>query len=318
MTKNYYDILGVADDATDLQLKKAYRKLAIKNHPDKNPGNEDKFREVTEAYDTLKDLEKREKYDKKIPKRKENKRKNIRKGADLKVTIRVDREDLLFQRKKLINIKRKGFCPTCDGTGSAQKEYKECRLCGGSGLQGFALVMGSKKRCLHCDGTGGHPEGDQCPRCEGKSLVEETKQHEITLNPLSEYFTLKGAGNCCFRGDPGNLLVYLNIIENPNYRVRGLNIHRKVQLSPAQAILGDTIPMDVFGDNIHLKIPSGAQNNDVIELERWGVSYRNITGSLKIELEVVIPKIITEKNKQLYQEILKNEKEDTWPATLTC
>ena len=113
-------------------------------------------------------------------------------------------------------------------------------------------------------------------------------------------------------------MVYLNITENPNYQVKGLNIHRKIQLSPAQAILGDTIPMDVFGDSIHLKIPSGAQNKDVIELERWGVSYRNITGSLKIELEVVIPKIITEKNKQLYQEILKNEKEDTWPMTITC
>ncbi len=316
--KNYYDILGVPEDATEDQLKKAYRKRAVEFHPDKNPGDEiaaGKFRSATEAYEILKDPSKRAKYDKK-PRSK--KRKFSRKGADLKIVIKALREDLIYQKKKVVIIKRKGLCPHCKGTASAVKRIKECNFCGGTGLQGLALAMGHRRKCINCDGAGGIPEGDPCPKCYGAGVLPEKIHREIQLNPFSEFFTLEGLGNCCFCGDPGDLIIQLNITEDPVYRVKGLNITRKIQLSPAQAILGDKIKMDVFGKRATINIPSGVQNNEVLDMERSGIIYKDRVGIFRAEIEVKIPKIITEKNKTLYQEILKNEKEISWPMTLTC
>jgi len=302
--KNYYDILGISEYASDGEVKKAYRKIAIESHPDKNPGNKkaEVFREATEAYETLKDKVKRARYDRKAPFKK--KRKSARRGTDLRIKLNLNREDLVYQKKQLILIKRRGLCPQCNGTGSTLRKLKECRFCSGTGLQGFALVMGNKKRCTHCDGAGSYPEGEKCSKCKGMALVTETIHHEIKLNPLSEHFTLKDLGNCSFCGETGDLIVELYIKENPNYLVRGLNITKKIQISPAQAILGNTLDLDVFKKKLKIKIPSGIQNKHIIEIEKGGITYKGRTGFFRAEINVIIPAVITEKEKNLYREIL--------------
>jgi molecular chaperone DnaJ len=318
--KNYYDILGISEHASDDEVKKAYRKIAVKYHPDKNPGDkksEKIFMEATDAYEILKDQVKRARYDKKTPFKK--KRKSARRGTDLRIKLNINREDLVYQKKQLIVIKRRGKCPQCNGTGSAIRKLEECRFCSGTGLQGFALVMGNKKRCSHCDGAGSYPEGVKCSRCKGVALVMETIHHEIELNPLSEYFTLKGLGNCSFCGETGDLFVDLNIKENPNYLVKGINVRKIIQISPAQAVLGDTLNLNVFKKELEIKIPAGVQNKHVIDVEKGGITYKGRTGFFRADINVKIPAIITEKEKELYKEILKTEKEaSACPTTLTC
>lgn len=307
MTKNHYDILGISNDANDNEIKTAFRKQAIKFHPDKNSDSkesEEKFREITEAYETLKDETKRKKYDGQFVKRRK-----FKQGSNLKVSINVTRMELIQGIRKFIVIKRKGICKKCFGTGSANATLKKCLRCNGTGLQGFSLVLGSKRKCLYCKGLGRVPDGDKCEVCNGTTLIDEIIQHPLLLNPYIEVIKIPKLGNCFPGGSPGDLIVNLIIKEDPNYQVNGLNITRKIKISPAQAIIGDSFSLKVFRKNVQLQIPPGIQNGQEIELKNKGITYKKETGYFRVTIYIKIPLIITEKEKYLYHELFKLEKE---------
>lgn len=307
MKKNYYDILEIPDDANENDIKTAYHKQAVKFHPDKNPDDkkaEEKFREATEAYENLKDDTKRKKYDGKFIKRKKTKQ-----GSNLKVSINVNRMELIQGIRKIIVIKRKGICTNCFGTGSANAVLRECVYCNGTGLHGLSLVLGRKKKCLYCKGIGRIPDGKRCEMCNGTALKEETIQHPLVLSPSLEILKISKLGNCFPGGSPGDLIINLIIKEDPNYQVNGLDVTRKIWISPAQAVIGGTLNLKVFRKNVLLNIPSGIQNGQKIELKYKGITYKKEAGDFRAIIYIRIPLIITEREKELYHELFKIEKE---------
>jgi len=312
MAKNFYEILDVPTTASEDEIRRAYRKLAIRIHPDHGKLDDTEFKEATKAYETLKDKEKRAVYDRqfKAPIKVE------RQGTDLRVTLRVKVRELIKGITRTIVIRRKGLCLSCNGTGSAEKATVKCTFCDGTGLQGFQLVLGQKKKCKICDGAGELPKGDPCLKCKGTGLMSEIVRHEIKLSPLVEIVTIQGLGNFCGGGRPGNLFVDFAIEEDGIFKTKGLNVATSIRISPVQAILGDKIPMNVFGNDIFLTIPSGTQNGAVIVNEKGGITFESKTGVLKASVEIVVPQIISQTERELYEKILSVEKEESWPKIL--
>jgi molecular chaperone DnaJ len=315
MLENYYDILGVSRNASVDEIKKAYRKIAMKYHPDKKPGNkvaEEMFGEATKAYEILKDPEKRKKYNSQFswaqPKTKTERPK--RKGTDLRINVKVRRAELIRGAERLIVTKRKGLCKKCEGTGSLERKTKKCVYCNGTGLQGFSLALGERKKCQYCKGAGKTPAGLPCFDCKGTALTNEIIRRKITLHPLMASSTvLVGLGNCCFGGIAGELFIDLDIIEDPNYKVEWLDIKGKVRISPAQAVLGDSVKLVVFDKDITVEIPPGTRNGHIIEMKNAGITYEGKTGYFKAIVYINIPLILSKEEKELYQKLLQIEKE---------
>jgi len=321
MSSTYYDILGLAPDASEEAIKTAYRKKAVRYHPDKNPGDkeaEEVFREASKAYETLTDPKKRAIYDESTNFQKPySKYEKYRKGTDLKVNIKVKIEDMILEKKRVIKTERRGFCPDCEGTGSSEKKLDKCIFCGGTGLQGFALVMGTIKKCTYCLGAGSKPIGKKCNRCKGTAIIPETIQCEIILNPISRVFKLEKLGNCCFKGTPGDLYVELNVERNLYYKIKRLDISTYIKISPAQAILGDTVTLSFFNRKINIKILPGTQNNALIKVDEGGITYRNKTGKFIGIVHIITPTIISDEEKELYEKIFNIEREMPCPKILS-
>jgi molecular chaperone DnaJ len=310
--ENYYEILGVRPNAPIDDIKRAYRKLASRTHPDKDtsPDAAARFRTIQEAYDTLKDESKRRLYDAKtIP------AKNTM-GEDLKVSIKIKIQDIIQEKTKVIVIKRKGLCKYCEGTGSTLKLRKKCICCNGTGLRGLNLLLGQKKKCMYCKGLGSIVEGSNCIECKGEGTVAETLQHSLKLSLLNEIIVLPNQGNYSLGNkEPGDLIILLDIEQDPYYNVHGLNISGKIDISPAQAILGDTLTLQIFGKNKPVKIPPGSKQNFLAIGE--GLCYEGKTGQLRLKINIVYPIALSEREKQLYQEILNIERTEIWPKILT-
>jgi len=321
MSENYYDTLGVLKDASDEDIKSAYRKIAKVYHPDKKPDNkvaEEIFREATRAYETLKDPVKRKKHDSKfswaLPR---SKRKFDRTGTDLRVNIKVSRIDLINCAEIIISVQRIGKCNSCEGTGSVDRITENCKYCNGTGLEGFSLALGQRKKCNYCKGLGSSPGGEKCKTCKGAALLPEIFRKNITLNPfMSESIVLLNSGNYCYGGNPGNLIVNLNVIENPLYDVKNLEVSGTIKISPAQAVLGDTLRKTVFNKNLIIEIPAGTSNGQVINIEGGGISHKDKSGNFKATVKINIPTIITKEEKEIYLKLLRIEKEAPWPKTL--
>ena len=322
MPKTLYEILNVLPTSSEEEIRKAYRKLALKLHPDhanfpEHARKDDsEFKELNRAYQTLRDPEKRAKYDEKFKIHVSPSAERV--GSDLQVTLNVKIKDLIKGIKKTLTLRRKGHCPSCSGTGSVERKYTKCSFCDGTGLQGFELVLGHKRHCKVCDGIGMIPKGDHCPKCKGTGLVPEIVHHEVQLTPLTELIRVSGLGNCCgIRGKAGDLLIDIMIEPDPTYKIKGLDVSTTLQITPAQAILGDETILKIFDKNVPFRIPAGIQHGATIEKIGAGITFGDKTGKLTIFMKIKIPTVITENENELYNKILAIEKEtEPWPKLL--
>jgi len=298
-----HEILGIPINASEEEIKRAYRSIAHRFHPDKNksPEASGMFTRATKAYDNLITIKNA------IPPHSQ-KQKN-RKGQDIKISLTVTLDEIAKCSKKHIATIRKGRCSKCNGTGSAQKKTKICSYCNGNGFQGMALVMGQKKACILCDGSGVIPEGENCESCLGTGLASETIHKDILLSPFSDRILIHGYGNYCINGDSGNLIIEIYRDKHPLYTIHGLNIIGALTISPAQAVIGDQVYMDVFGTREEIFIPPGVQNGHLIEKPNAGIKFGDKQGWLKIRARVAIPAVVSTKEKNHYEQILKIEKE---------
>ncbi|MCK5797172.1 MAG: molecular chaperone DnaJ [Deltaproteobacteria bacterium] len=310
MSQDYYEMLGVSRDASAGDLKKAYRKLALKYHPDRNPGNaeaEETFKEISNAFQVLTDPEKRELYDRYGPDGPSragfggfNNVQDIfssfgdifgdvfgfggghggmgrrqERGSDLEIELQLTLEEAVEGCRKEIEIERLGPCDACGGSGAAPgAEARVCHTCNGKGQvmhsQGFFMISSV---CPTCHGER-HIISDPCDSCEGRGVVPREDTITVTI-PAGvddgQSLRLGGKGNLPAKaGVPGNLYLNLHVEAHPLLRRDGANFLLEVPLSVATAALGGTVTIPVLKGEMALDIKAGTQPGDVRVLHGAG------------------------------------------------
>ncbi|ODV88639.1 hypothetical protein CANCADRAFT_3284 [Tortispora caseinolytica NRRL Y-17796] len=321
---NYYEVLGIAKDASEKDVKSAYRQLSKKYHPDKNPGDEEaekKFIEIGEAYEVLSDAEKRKLYDMYGKEGLENQARGqpaggdpfqaffghhgggMRRGNDLEASLDITLEQFYsgdtipFQ----LNLQRK--CSKCSATGSADGTMKKCGTCGGHGVTVVKLQLGPnmyqtiRQPCQECGGTG-QIIANKCKVCRGAKVVRENVHFEVTVEPGMDrdgIITLKGEADQSPDFHPGNLNVRLreSSRDNKGWRRQGSNLIRKEPISLKEALHGGwSRTIQTFGnDKITISKPKGEVTHfgEVEVFQKMGFSNRNGKGNAYVEYVIVMP-----------------------------
>ena len=298
--RDYYEVLGVSRDVDEKALKSAYRKLAMKYHPDQNPGDheaEEKFKEVGEAYAILSDSQKRAAYDQfghsafeqgggggagpgdfgafsdifesvfgEFMGGSRGGRPGPRRGADLRYDMEVTLEQAFSGCKNDITVDVSGPCQPCGGTGARPgTAAKTCATCGGHGAvraqQGFFVV---ERACPSCHGAG-QVIADPCPNCRGEGRVDVTKTLTVNVPPGVDDGTrirLTGEGEAGARGAPaGDLYIFLHLKRHPIFSREGTSLHARAPISFTTAALGGEIELPgIDGQMMTVKVQPGTQS----------------------------------------------------------
>ncbi len=315
--RDYYEILGVQKGASVDEIKKAYRRLAMQHHPDKNPGDpaaEEKFKEAAEAYGVLSDEEKRANYDRYghqglngmggfDPNQFADfgdilgdlfgfgdffgtgRRRPTRaaRGADLRFDLTLTFEEAVFGKDVTLDVPRAVTCPTCTGTGAKPgTQPQTCGGCGGRGqirfTQGFFAVA---RTCPQCGGAGKVIK-DPCATCDGAGRVREEKKISVKVPAGVDdgsRLRVAGEGEGGHNGGPsGDLYVFLSVREHAKFQRRDYDIHAEQPISFTQAALGAEISTATIDGDETLKVPAGTQPNQVFRLKGKGVPYLDGSG----------------------------------------
>ena len=353
MAKDYYELLGVHRNATDAELKRAYRRLAQEYHPDKNQGNkalEEKFKEVNEAYEVLSDAQKRAYYDQYgvAPGTQGagpgagfgagmgdifgdifeeffgggRGRSRAIAGDDLRYNLGITFNEAASGITTKIRVPRWERCSDCDGTGAKSKEgIITCTSCHGSGQtriqQGFFSIS---RTCSRCGGAG-RVITDPCQTCHGGKRVE----HERTLSvkipagvETGNTIRLSGEGEVgSYGGPPGDLYVHLTVEDHPLFKREGQDIVCDVPISFSQAAIGTEIEAPTLTGSSKLKIPPGTQPGQIFRLRGKGFPYLrgSGTGDQLCRIIVEIPAKLTPKQKELLQEFDQLSGDNATPIT---
>jgi molecular chaperone DnaJ len=308
VAESFYETLGVAKNASADDLKKAYRKLARRYHPDNNPGDaeaEKKFKEIQQAYDVLSDAEKRKQYDAFGSTNGRAGPTNVdfgdfdlgdifgglfggrgrarggaqaqrgQRGSDVEVEVRISFEDSLKGLQTTVPVSLELACHTCHGTGAAPGTApKRCPQCDGSGVvatsQGlFAL----QQPCPTCRGNGTIVD-TPCPTCHGSGRERRTKRYTVRIPPGVKDGTkikLKGKGEAGWGGAPaGDLYVVTRVEPSKIYERRGDDLVLDVPVSFGEAALGATVEIPTPDGRVSLKVPSGSQDGKLLRVKGRG------------------------------------------------
>lgn len=312
--KDYYKTLGVDKTASEDELKKAYRKLAMEFHPDRNkdnPNAEEKFKEINEAYDTLKDPQKRAAYDRfgaagmngmggaggfsgagfgsafsdifedmfgEMMGGGGRRSTGPLRGSDMQFSLDITLEDAFKGKDAKLKIPTVATCTDCKGTGSADGGKPEkCSDCGGAGRvraqQGFFTI---ERACPTCNGQGTVIKSP-CKSCAGAGRVRGDKTVQISIPAgISEgqRIRLSGEGEAGVRGGPaGDLFVLINIKAHKFFRREGSNLYCRVPVPMTTAALGGNLDVPTIeGQKSSVKIPSGTQTGQQLRLKGKGMN----------------------------------------------
>ncbi|SEM48120.1 molecular chaperone DnaJ [Paenisporosarcina quisquiliarum] len=331
--RDYYEVLGISKSATQDEIKKAYRKLSKQFHPDinKEAGAEDKFKEISEAYEVLSDEQKRSSYDQfghagpnqgfggfggsadgfgfedifssffgggGSRRRDPN---APRKGNDLQYSMTIEFEEAVFGKEKEIEVSKEENCETCSGSGAKPGTKPEkCSHCNGLGQVNvtqdtpFGRVQ-TKRACNHCQGTGNIIK-DKCATCHGKGTVNKRKKIKVTI-PAGvddgQQLRVSGQGEPGVNGGPaGDLYIVFRVKADPRFERDGDDIYYELPLTYAQAALGDEIEVPTVQGKVKLKIPAGTQSQANFRLKGKGI--KNVHG-YGVGDQHVIVKVVTPK-----------------------
>ncbi|MGN7918094.1 molecular chaperone DnaJ [Lysobacter sp. 22409] len=308
--RDYYEVLGVARNAGDDDLKKAYRRCAMKHHPDRNPGDaaaEAAFKECKEAYEVLADANKRRAYDQHGHAAFEHGMGgggggpgyadmgdifgdifgNIfgggggggsrapRRGADIGYVMELSLEEAVGGIEKQIEIPTLDACDTCEGSGSADGKVESCTTCGGRGQVRFQRgIFSMQQTCPHCNGRG-QSIANPCGDCHGQGRVERTKTLSVKIPAgvdNGDRIRLTGEGEAGPTGSPpGDLYVEVRVREHEIFQRDGDDLHCEVPIRISQAALGDTIRVPTLGGEVELRIPGETQSGKLFRLRDKGV-----------------------------------------------
>ncbi|MDI6815008.1 MAG: molecular chaperone DnaJ [Dehalococcoidales bacterium] len=342
--RDYYEILGIARDATDEEIKKAFRKLAFKYHPDRNreDGAEERFKEVNEAYEVLSDPDKRAAYDRFGHSGTEGffgrgfegfnfggfgdifdaffggattaTRQAPQPGADLHYGITITFEEAAFGCEKEINISRTENCSLCHGIGCKPgSQPSRCPNCNGTGQvrRVQRSIFGrfiNTTTCSQCQGEG-RIITEPCPQCRGTGM--EKRQRSILVKIPAGVsngwrIRLSGEGQAGTRGGAsGDLYVTLSVEPHEFFTRDGDNILYELPINFAQAALGAEVEVPTLDGVTKLKVPAGSQTGKLFRLKDKGIPHLNRSGrgDQLVTLFVVTPEKLTEKQRQLLEEL---------------
>ncbi len=348
--RDYYEVLGVLRNASEQEMKSAYRKLALQYHPDRNPGNaeaEEKFKEASEAYAVLADAEKRAHYDRfghagagfdpsgfpdihdifsdlfgfgDIFGTGGGRRSRAQRGSDLREDLTLTFEEAAFGITSEINARRREVCDECSGTGCAPgKQPAVCSTCGGRGQlqyhQGF-FTLG--RTCHTCQGVGRvitHP----CRKCQGAGRVMRERKLEVKVPSGVEDGTrmrFASQGESGTRGGPaGDLYVVLHVKEHSFFERDGKDLHCVIPVSFTQVSLGAEVMVPTLAGDYKLKIPEGTQTGTTLRIKGKGLPVVNGhgKGDLYVHVRVHTPTRLTRRQRELLQELESGSKVDNRP-----
>jgi molecular chaperone DnaJ len=344
--KDFYEILGVQRNASDDEIKKSYRKLAMKYHPDRNKDDKEserKFKEVSAAYEILKDSEKRSAYDQYGHDAfrqggggqgfgdfgggfsdifeeffgggfgGQSRQRGPQRGNDLRYNMSVSLQEAYSGKKSQIRIPSYDGCDLCSATGSADKTGPSiCSTCGGQGkvrsTQGFFSI---ERPCPTCGGEGSSIK-NPCLKCSGTGQVKKQKTISVTIPAGVDTGTrirISGEGEPGQRGaGNGDLYIFVEVQKDKLFEREEENIFCQIPISITTAILGGDVEVPTIeGKKARLNIPPGTQSETQFRLKGKGMSILRQTrrGDMYVEANVEIPVNLNSKQKAILQEFEK-------------
>jgi molecular chaperone DnaJ len=339
--RDYYKSLGVPKGASDDDIKKAYRKLARKYHPDLNPNSpsaESRFKEISEAYENLSDPTKRSNYDQygdaqgpgAVPPGFSSsgfsgfnfgsgidlgdlfgnrvQRTGPERGSDLVHGVRIGFADAFRGTKLTLNIQRTESCTPCQGTGDTLSQKKTCGQCKGQGrFQSRNFLFGGTQLCPACEGRG--YTAPPCSMCHGQGHRPKQESLTLAIPPgVDEGSRLRvtGKGEAGYRGGgSGDFYVQISVDPDPRFDRKGHNLYVSLPVSFSEAALGAKIEIPTPEGVTTLKVPPGIQTGTKLRVKGQGMPIMRSEqrGDLFAEIHVVTPKIQDERSKDLLREL---------------
>ena len=351
--RDYYEILSVSRTADVEEIKRAYRKLALQHHPDRNPNNpeaERKFKEAAEAFEVLGDPEKRRRYDRyghaglegtgfheftnvndifeafgdmfgfgSLFGRSRRPRGPAR-GEDLETDLELTLEEAAVGGDKVVKVRRMALCKTCKGSGGRDGAPPAvCSTCGGRGqvvrAQGPFRIATT---CPTCRGKG-TTILDPCRDCGGKGRVRESSDVKVSVPAGVEHgmhLRVREQGEPGEPGAPaGDLYVLVKVKPHPLFEREGVDLHCRIPISYTQAVLGAEVEVPTLDGRATIRIPPGTQPGDVVPLRGKGVPELRSgrVGDLLLHIQIDVPKKLTKRQEELLRELAEIEHQNVSP-----
>lgn len=354
MSRDYYQILGVSTSASPEEIKKAYRRLALKFHPDKNPDDPaaaEQFTEINEAYEVLSNPERRREYDlygtvggARLAAERASGfgtgfgglfedilegifggfggRSAAHRGVDLRYTMTITLEEAAKGLKREITVPRLEACESCRGTGARPgTQPQACPACRGRGQIRFSRGFLTVDQTCHRCGGEGSTIGSPCPACRGEGRSTQERMVAVRVPPGVETgmrLRISGEGEAGLKGgQPGDLYVVIQVAEHPIFRREGDNLTCEVPISFTHAALGGEAQVPTLNGMIPLHIPPGTQPGAEFRLEGRGLpNLRGYgRGDLRVKVLVEIPSHLTHKQRELLEELHRLENGEGTPLS---
>ena len=350
---DYYEVLGVPRSASKDEISIAYRKLAMKYHPDRNPNNEEaieQFKLCATAYEVLGNPEKRSLYDQYGHAGVEAQgggsqfhdindifgafgdlfgsffggggrhRRQPSQGNDVRCDLTIDLHEAARGVTKEITFRRREICTTCNGSGAKPgTSPQRCPYCGGSGrITQSTGIFSIQTTCPKCRGEGAIIT-DPCPDCRGHGLIQQTVNREIKIPAGVDTGTrlrMQAEGERSSEGGPpGDCYVFISVKPHPLFQRDGQDLICRVPISYPQAALGAEIEIPTLDGREKASIPAGTQNNDIITLRGRGMPLprRSLAGDLHIQVYIEVPRKLKAEHRKLLQQLADLEGDHVLP-----
>jgi molecular chaperone DnaJ len=339
--RDYYELLGISQSAAEDEIKRAYRKLAVELHPDRNPDDphaEERFKQASQAYSVLSDPEKRRRYDRighsafsgeggggagfdpvdfdafgemigglfgDIFRGRKG-----RKAKDLRYDLSIRFEEAALGCEKVVELTRNFTCRDCAGSGAAPGHAPTvCPVCRGKGEVRYQRgLLPATRACNACHGSGKQIT-NACPTCRGEGVAPKHERFTVTLPAGVEdnsVRSVRGAGEHTSTGE-GDLHVYVHVEPHPLFTRAGADILCTVPVSYPQAVLGDSLDVPTLEGIVKMRLPPGTESGKVFRLRGKGITaFGGVgKGDQLVTVVVEIPKEVSKRQQELLEELGK-------------